>query len=161
MPRHLPLSATGQLLLADHQRLDELFERLLDDVHRGDWTACQGTWSRFERELLAHLEAEEIFLLPTFQREYPHETEGLREEHLNIRLLLADLGVKLELHALREQQARHLVELLQAHAAREEALLYRWAKHLSSDVAKALAERFSAQQGTGANDGDRDASRLA
>jgi hypothetical protein len=152
--RHLPLSATGQLLLSDHRDLDELFEQLLDDVHRGDWTSCQATWSRFERRLLAHFETEETFLLPIFERQYPDETASLREEHINIRRLVADLGVQFELHALREQQARHLVEMLQVHAVREEVLLYRWAKDLPPDVAKALAERLKGQQETSPNERD-------
>ena len=160
MRRHLPLSATGQLLLSDHQRLDGLFEQLRDDFNRGDWTSCQATWSGFERQLLAHFEAEETFLLPIFERTYPDETAALREEHVNIRRLLVDLGVKLELHALREQQARLFIGFLQAHAAREEVLLYRWAKDLPPDVAKALAERLSAQQEKAANDGDRQGLRL-
>ena len=62
------MSATGRLLLADHQHLDELFQRLLDDVHAGDWATCQTTWSRFEKQLLEHLQTEEAFLLPTFER---------------------------------------------------------------------------------------------
>jgi hemerythrin superfamily protein len=155
------MSATGRLLLSDHQRLDKLFEQLRDDVHRGDWTVCQRTWGRFERELLDHLEGEERHLLPIFEREYPDETESLREEHANIRLLLANLGVQLELHALREQHARHFIELLQEHASREEALLYRWAKSLPPEVAKVLAERCAAKPLTAAHDGDRDRSRLA
>ena len=139
----LPKLAAGQLLLSDHQRLDELFARLLDDVHCGDWTVCQATWSRFERELLQHLESEETFLLPRFEREYPE-----------------DMGIQVELHALREQHARHFVESLRGHAAREELLLYRWANDLPPEIADALAQRGGAPSQPGANP-DRDASRLA
>src|SRR6185295_7884381 len=103
MSRHLAMSATGQLLLSDHQRLDALFQRLLDDVHCGDWTVCQATWSGFERELLAHIETEEEYLLPILDREYPNEAGVLEQQHQSIRRLLADLGVRIELHALREQ----------------------------------------------------------
>jgi hypothetical protein len=138
------MSATGQLLLSDHQRLDELFARLLDDVHCGDWTVCQATWSRFERELLQPLEAEETFLLPMFEREYPEETTVLRADHTSIRRLLADLGIQVELHALREQNARYFVESLRGHAAREELLLYRWANDLPPEIADALAQRREA-----------------
>jgi len=156
----LPKLAAGQLLLSDHQRLDELFARLLDDVHCGDWTVCQATWNRFERELLQHLESEETFLLPRFEREYPEETAVLRVEHESIRRLLADMGIQVELHALREQHARHFVESLRGHAAREELLLYRWANDLPPEIADALAQRGVAPSQPGANP-DRDASRLA
>jgi hemerythrin superfamily protein len=154
------MSATGRLLLSDHERLDKLFAQLLDDVHCGEWSVCQTTWSCFERELLEHLDAEEKHLLPIFEREYPDETSALREEHTNIRLLLADLGVKFELHAVREPLARRFIEFLQAHAAREEALLYRWAKDLPPEVAKILARRCGAPPPTSANDGDGDRPRL-
>src|SRR4029079_5605875 len=118
------MSAAGQLLLRDHQRLEELMDGLLEDVHRGDWSVCQTTWTRFERQLIQHLEAEETFLLPTFEREYPDETTALRAQHANIRRLLADMGVRVELHTLREEHVRRFIESLQAHAAREEELLY-------------------------------------
>ena len=154
------MSATGQLLLSDHQRLDKLFQRLLDDVHCGDWTVCQATWSSFERQLLEHLETEDKYLLPIFERDYPNETAGLQQQHVSIRRLLADLGVRIELHVLREQHVRHFIEFLQAHAAREETLLYRGAKDLPPEVARALAERCGGQQETGANDRDRVGSRL-
>jgi hemerythrin superfamily protein len=148
MDRQQPVSSTGQRLLSDHQRLDSLFDRLLKDVRRGDWATCQATWARFERELLEHLEAEETFLLPTFESEHPDETATLRREHANIRRLLADMGVKLELHAEREQNVRRFVESLQSHAAREEALLYRWADHLPLELAQGLAERLRSHEAT-------------
>jgi hemerythrin superfamily protein len=152
------MSATGRLLLSDHERLDKLFEQLLDDVHRGEWSICQTTWSCFERELLEHMDAEEKHLLPIFERQYPDETSDIREEHTNIRVLLIDLGVRLELHTVREQHARRLIELLKAHAAREEVLLYRWAKDLPPEIAKTLAQRCGAQPPTRTNEADRDGS---
>jgi hemerythrin superfamily protein len=161
MSRHLPMSATGQLLLSDHQRLETLFQRLLDDVHCGDWTVCQATWSAFERQLLEHLETEEKHLLPVLDREYPNETAGLEQQHQSIRHLLAELGVRIDLHALREQHVLHFIEFLKAHAAREETILYRRAKDLPRDVAKALAERCGVQQEKGADDHERHGSRLA
>jgi hemerythrin superfamily protein len=146
------MSGTGQLLLSDHQHLDKLFERLLDDVHCGDWTICQGTWSRFERRLLEHIEMEETYLLPIFECEYPEKTADLRKEHASIRCMLADMGVALELHSVREQDVQRFIESLQGHAAREEALLYRWAKDLAPDVAEALAHRCESPAETSAND---------
>jgi len=155
------MSATGQLLLSDHQRLDALFQRLLDDVRCGDWTVCQATWNGFERQLLGHLETEEQYLLPIFEREYPNETAALEQQHQSIRSLLADLGVRIELHALREQHVRHFIDFLKTHAAREEMLLYRQGKDLPPAVAGAFADRCGVQQEAGANNRDRDGSHLA
>jgi len=139
------LSATGQLLLRDHQRMDELMERLLDDIHRGEWSVCQSTWSTFERQLLQHFEAEETFLLPALDAESPEETAALRTEHANVRRLLADMGVRIELHTLREEHVRRFIEMLKAHAAREEALLYRQARDLPADIAETLAQRCASR----------------
>jgi hypothetical protein len=96
-----------------------------------------------------------------FEREYPEETAGLREEHVRIRRLLADLGIQVELHALREQPARHFVESLRGHAGREELLLYRWAQDLPPEIVDRLAERLGTPSPTGAKDRHRDPSRLA
>jgi hypothetical protein len=83
-----------------------------------------------------------------FERQYPEETAVLREEHASIRRLLADLGIQLELHALREQNARYFVESLRGHAAREELLLYRWANDLPPEIADAVAQRRGAPSPT-------------
>jgi hemerythrin superfamily protein len=146
-------NSIGRHLLADHQRLDALFDRLLNVVHAGDWAASHATWSRFEQDLLNHIDAEEVFLLPTFERVDPRETAGLRQEHATIRYLLADMGVRLELHAVKEENVQRLVDSLRAHAAREEALLYGWAKDLAPDLAHALLERLSS--------GDKSTARAA
>ena len=136
-------SSIGDRLLADHRHFDTLFGQLLADMHAGEWDVCQGTWSRFERELLEHMAAEEALVLPIFELVNPAETARLREEHATVRRLLADLGVGLELHAVKEEQVQRLVESLRAHATREDALLYRWAAELNPDLKKALFDRLS------------------
>jgi iron-sulfur cluster repair protein YtfE (RIC family) len=137
------VSSIGARLLADHQHLDTLFSHLLADMHAGDWRDCQRTWGRFERELLDHMAAEEALVLPSFERVNPSETARLREEHAKVRALLADLGVRLELHAVKEEHVQGVIELLRSHAAREDALLYRWAAQLEPDLQKALLDRLS------------------
>ncbi|MET0592906.1 MAG: hemerythrin domain-containing protein [Polyangiaceae bacterium] len=136
-------SSVGERLLADHQHFDALFAQLLADMHDGEWCICQGTWSRFERELLEHMAAEEALVLPIFEVVNPGETARLREEHATVRRLLADLGVRLELHAVKEEHVQRLVESLRSHAAREDALLYRWAARLNPDLQKAVFDRLS------------------
>ena len=140
-PSHPPLSNTGRLLVEDHQRIDGLIEQLRHEIHGGDWRVCQATWSLFERQLRDHIDAEERFLLPLFERDHPNEAAALHEEHLNIRRLVSDVGMRLELHTLREQHAQLFLDMLQSHAMREEVLFYRCAKDLPPDVANALARR--------------------
>lgn len=136
-------ASIGERLLVDHQHLEALFSQLLTDMHAGEWSVCQGTWSRFERELLEHMAAEEALVLPSFERVNPEETARLREEHTLVRSLLTDLGVRLELHAVKEEHVEHFIESLRSHAAREDALLYRWAAQLHPDLKKALFDRLA------------------
>lgn len=116
-----------QALRADHQHLDALFEALLNCVHVNDAGATQAVWAELDHGLAAHLEAEEEHMLPLFDRFDATEAAAIRDDHANIRALMAELGVMLDIHALREDKVTELVAFLRAHAAREEAKLYPWA----------------------------------
>lgn len=111
----------------DHQRLDALFEDLLNRMHVNDAAAAGEAWTAFDAGLAGHLEAEESFMIPIFQRGDPAEAAAILAEHAKIRSLVAQLGMMLDIHALREDTVKELVDFLRAHAAREEAALYRWA----------------------------------
>ena len=111
----------------DHRRLDALFEDLLNCMHVNDVAAARESWTAFDAGLAGHLEAEESFMIPVFQRHDPVEAAAILAEHAKIRSLLAQLGMMLDIHALREDTVTELVNFLRAHAAREEAALYRWA----------------------------------
>ncbi|KYF89045.1 hypothetical protein BE17_02215 [Sorangium cellulosum] len=129
----------------DHQRLDEVFETLLNRVHAGDVEAARETWGTFERDLLAHMEAEEALLLPLFDRVDPEEAGTIRAEHLGIRAQLAEMGTALELHTLREEKVEKFIRALRQHAAHEEAGLYPWAdRELPKPAADRLYERLAA-----------------
>lgn len=121
------MTGLHEALTHDHQRLDAIFETLLNRVHAGDAEASREAWTRFEQGLEAHLAAEERSLLPLFDAHDPDEAAAIRGEHREIRSLLAEMGVSLDLHALREEKVAAFVEALRRHAAREEASLYPWA----------------------------------
>jgi len=133
-------------LIADHRAMDVLFEKLLEDVHAGSDGDRQTSWARFERALLDHIDAEEVYLLPVFERKNPVEAAGIRQEHATLRHLLADMGVRLELHAVREENVKRLVVALRTHAAREEALMYAAADDLAPDLSASLVRKLSAQR---------------
>lgn len=128
-------------LFTDHQRLDGLFESLLNCVHANDAEAAQAAWTEFDRGLAAHLDAEEASVLPLFERMDPAEAERIRAEHGRIRDLLAELGVMLDLHALREEKVAEFIDFLRAHAAREESALYPWAERELPEATKSLVSR--------------------
>jgi len=115
-------------LCADHRRLDVFFERLLNRVRVNDTALALEAWADFEHGLVRHLEVEEQSMLPLLEPKHPGEVEAIRAEHAKVRSLLAELGVGLEIHIVREETVEAFIRLLRTHAAREEALLYRWAE---------------------------------
>jgi hypothetical protein len=133
----------GQRLISDHRALDSLFDALLLDMQGGDPTRCQASWARFEQALLNHIDGEEVFLLPSFDRVDPSEAAAVRQEHATLRHLLADMGVRLELHAVKEDSVKRLIDGIRKHARREEETLYKWADQLSPDLANPLADRLA------------------
>lgn len=116
-------------LAQQHRQLEQTFQGLVAECGgRGcqDPIALRRRWSAFERELLAHMDEEEQRWLPAFSAKYPVEAEELRREHEHIRTTLTELGVALDLHALRADTVEAFINTLRAHAAREDRRLYLW-----------------------------------
>jgi hypothetical protein len=111
-------------LSQDHEQLDALLTQLAQAAKACDREALLATWGVLESRLIRHMEAEERYLLPLVEAQAPAEVALTRAEHARIRDLLCELGVAVELHAVRETDIRQLIELLQAHARREESALY-------------------------------------
>jgi hemerythrin-like domain-containing protein len=129
----------------DHQRLERVFETLLNYVHVDDREGMQAAWDDFERGLSAHLEVEEAEMIPVLDRDNQEEAAAIRRDHAMIRRTLAELGVRLDIHLLREETVEAFVRLLRSHAAREEALLYRAADATLGEEPKAsILERLAA-----------------
>lgn len=117
----------GERLRAEHEHIEDLFDELLNRVHTGDRAVMDEGWRVFEQTLLAHMEFEERRLLVDFAEYHPAEAAWILADHQRIRALLFEVGVELDLHLLTDPRAAALVELIQRHATRESALLYRWA----------------------------------
>lgn len=124
------------VLCADHQDLDRIFDRLLAEVRARDDAAADQTWSDFERELRNHMDAEERYILPRLDDTAPNDASHIRAEHDKVRHLLDEMGVSLELHVLPEEKVEALVALLRAHAKHEESSLYPFADSILADEAK-------------------------
>jgi len=108
------LSSLGSMLAGDHHRLDRLFQTIVTRAYGGDFQQLERDWLTFQRELLAHLEAEEKHLIPELARDRPAAAETLLAEHAQIRGQLLELGVDLDLHCLRAERVAALVEALRA-----------------------------------------------
>lgn len=121
------------LLTTDHERLERVFCELENAVEGADQPTIQRGWDAFERGLLAHLEAEERLLFPLLEAEHSEQVERARREHGRLRALLADLGVRSDLHLLRKDVAAALLDQLRKHAAWEDQTLYPWAMAKASE----------------------------
>jgi hypothetical protein len=116
------------LLSEDHARLEVSFQRLKSAFAGETPAALSQLWTQFERDLATHFELEERYVLPKFQELAPAEAAVLMREHAEIRTRLSRLGVALDLHLTRADAVDAFICTLQSHAAREDALLYRWAQ---------------------------------
>jgi hemerythrin superfamily protein len=149
--------ATGYcaVLLGDHQRLDALFEELVNASEAGVTRDVIGDlWSRFGDGVHVHFLAEEEHLFPVLAETHPEEARALQEEHDQIRRRLLELDVQVDLHLIRHPTVSEIVHRLREHAAREEQTLYRWAdRALGADLLEQLKHRLEmrrALEGEGA-----------
>lgn len=130
MPRAVqPLSPDDSMrrfMAESHQHLSELFVRVLAAAS-ANAPDLRELWDELDHGLLAHMEAEERFVLPRLARAHPDEAVEILREHGRIREQLLELGVAVDLHAIRLEQSRAFIETLRGHAEREDRLLYRWA----------------------------------
>jgi hemerythrin-like domain-containing protein len=140
---HAQTTVTSTLIrdhfLADHQRLEETFVRLLVAFKADDRELVRSSWTEFEAGLLAHLEAEEKLLIPALARSSERDARAIIEEHRHIRARVAELGVGVDLHIVNLDAARAFIDELRAHASHEESLMYRWGdEHLSASERQSL-----------------------
>jgi hemerythrin-like domain-containing protein len=132
--------------LADHRRLEDLFDRLLAAFEANDREDMARLWTEFESGLMGHMQTEELELIPALLRDSPRSARIIMEEHRHIRARLAELGMSLDLHTLRLDTARAFVDELRAHARSEDRLLYQWAEESLDDAEKESIIRLLADR---------------
>ena len=117
------------LLLPDHHHhIEVCLEELRSAARVDDRSALHDAWDALENAVLGHMGAEEEHILPPFAEIYPEEAEAIRAEHDEIRRLLEDLGVSVDLKRLNAGTADELVARLRDHARREDGFVYPWAQ---------------------------------
>jgi hemerythrin-like domain-containing protein len=120
-------SVAGQLL-AEHDRLDQLFEALLAAFEADARDDAARLWSEFDQAFTDHLAREEKFLLPRVEQKLPRLAAAIRAEHDDLRTKLLALGIGVDLHVTKARAVAEFVATLRAHAAHEEATLYPFAE---------------------------------
>jgi hypothetical protein len=108
----------------DHQELEALLELLSQAADTCNREALATAWAELEPRLIAHMQAEEQYLLPLLEASHPAEVRRTLLEHGQIRDAIAELGVAVELHAVRKSDIQAMVERLRAHAKQEDEELY-------------------------------------
>lgn len=129
-----------QRMLADHRRLESLFTRVMDAFDANAREDTQALWTELEYGLERHFRAEEKYLFPKFSQLDATETAGLQAEHALLRRQLQDLGVGVDLKLVKADVAKGFIDMLRAHASREDAVLYRWADESLGGDAKPLVD---------------------
>ena len=137
------------ILSGDHQRLEALFDTLVEESARDEPLELRDAWRTFERQLLAHFDAEEVHVLPVFGRSDPTAAREILAEHARLRGRLVELAIDLDLHCLKSDTVSALVGELRSHAAREELLLYPWAARQLGNVVGAHLRRALAKGKSG------------
>jgi hemerythrin superfamily protein len=132
--RTLPSGPVSDALSAHHREIEDACLAIMSAAFADEPRDLTLRWRVIERELLAHMATEEQQLLPAFARAEPEIAQALRVEHDRLREMAFELGVAIQLHAVRAEQLQAFVDALRAHAGREELSLYPWARaHLEPD----------------------------
>lgn len=113
-------------LAEDHARLERLYAELENALDSADLAVVQQAWTRFEKDLLGHLEAEERWLFPLMAADHAADVKELRLEHERLRHLVSEEGLAADLHTLRRETAQELLTELRAHGAHEDDTVYTW-----------------------------------
>lgn len=137
-------------LTAEHAALDRLFHEVLQAFRADARVEAGRLWNLFDRRLQAHMTMEERHLLPVFEQVDAPEAAALRREHDKLRSRLLQLGIGVDLHLTRDKQVEEFIEELEAHARREDALLYRFAEENLSEVSARHVREETESHGTSA-----------
>lgn len=133
------------LLVEDHARLRQLFDELVAAFRTGDRDECAVQWNAFDESLEAHMALEEQLILPELAKADPAEAAALAREHVALRTSLSELGIGVDLHCTNAGAVERFISVLETHAEREEALMYRWSLgNLQPDMQSTIRARLRA-----------------
>jgi hypothetical protein len=107
--------------------------------------AAQANFEVFRRELDAHLEAEETWLLPPFELVKPHVADACRVQHAKVRSAAALAAQALASRTVDETPLYVLDQLLCQHCRDEEGDLYRWCETaIGEQASRAVLRKIEA-----------------
>lgn len=131
----------------DHQRFAENLAHLVAAENASDDALVRHEWDALESGVLRHLDCEEMFLLPGFEKEQPAEAAAIRDQHARIRSIFGEIGIALDLHLLGSERVTELRDLLLSHVDLERRSLYVWARSKADEpTLRALLRRRARDQ---------------
>jgi iron-sulfur cluster repair protein YtfE (RIC family) len=110
-----------------HRELEIACDQLVGAAFEQDPHAFESQWEPIDCELREHMATEEQWLFPKYARSAPELVDQLRREHAELRALLDEIKGRVTSHGIHAERLRRLSTLLHAHAAKEDASVYRWA----------------------------------
>ncbi|MBK5964586.1 hypothetical protein CCR95_10940 [Thiocystis minor] len=140
-------SAITDTLTADHRRCDRLLAAVEVSGRAVDWSQVARETDAFRAAMERHFVFEEEVLFPPLENVSPLSagpTEMMRQQHTQIRQLLADLGEAASAGDAAEYAGlgETLHFMIQQHNAQEEGMLYPLADRALGEEGARLAARL-------------------
>lgn len=138
------MTSLRSFLTDDHRHCDDLLAVTEEAIAAGNLSAARTTFDAFVSAMLAHFEAEEKTLFPTFEAKTGMSmgpTQVMRMEHIQMRDLLRAAVDALQAGDSEEYlgQVETLVIMMQQHNMKEENILYPMCdQHLSAELPELL-----------------------
>jgi hypothetical protein len=139
MTRDLNATTLHQLLSDDHAEMRKLIGEFLQAVQAGNWPSADAIFGKLEPLIDRHITFEEVKVFPVFH-EYPDQVpaaslSAMIQQHDAISKALRETGIGLQLHQIREPVMRQLADIIDEHAAEEDA----WADAVLAEFNKSGA----------------------
>ena len=119
----------GVHLRGDHDAFEKRFDELCQTAREGDWEDVDAVWGPFEKDFREHMDFEERELFARFAvtgKDPAGVVKTLKEQHAEIREQLAQIGVEIQLHAIRADTIDAFVKSIRMHNTVESAHFYPW-----------------------------------
>jgi hemerythrin-like domain-containing protein len=123
---HLPELEADTRIREEHAELDGRCQDLCNRARAGDWADLDDVWDAFAHDLEAHFAYEEHEVFPDLARDKRGEglVARLKAQHAMIRRRLAELGLEIQLHAVRADAIDAFVDAVRRHTELEHAEVY-------------------------------------